>query len=211
VSGHGVNEERRCLVIDAHPTIRLGVRGLLENRYEVEEVEDGRGALEMLTSLGDFDVAIVELAANENGADEALIGIPAIRALHKARPGLGIVAHGRRPERQTATRALAAGASAYVAKSSPTEALAQAVDAAADAEKFVDPAARRRAGIGAITKRQREILQHYADGLSTVTVAKRLGLSTETIRTHTKAALARLGARDRAHAVAIGLRNSLIE
>jgi two-component system NarL family response regulator len=197
------------LVIDAHPTVRLGVKGLLENRYEVEEAEDGNGALDMLTSLGDFDVAIVELAPSANGSNSELIGIPAIRALRKARPGLGIVAHGRRPERHAATRALDAGATAYVAKSSPAESLTQAVEAAADAERFVDPAARKRAR--AITKRQREILQHYADGLSTVTVAKRLGLGTETVRTHTKALLARLGARDRTHAVAIGLRNSLIE
>ncbi len=209
VGAHGVNEERRCLVIDAHPTIRLGVRGLLADRYEVEEAEDGQGALEMMTSLGDFDVAIVELAPTQNRGQHGLIGIPAIRALRKARPGLGIVAHGRRPERQAANRALDAGASAYVAKSSPTESLAQAVDAAAEAERFVDPAASKRART--ITKRQREILQHYADGLSTTTVAKRLGLGTETVRTHTKALLSRLGARDRTHAVAIGLRNSLIE
>jgi DNA-binding CsgD family transcriptional regulator len=42
-------------------------------------------------------------------------------------------------------------------------------------------------------------------------VAERLGVTTETIRTHTKGMLARLDARDRAHAVAIGLRSSLIE
>jgi DNA-binding NarL/FixJ family response regulator len=42
-------------------------------------------------------------------------------------------------------------------------------------------------------------------------VAKRLGLSAETVRTHTKATLSRLGARDRTHAVAIALRSSLIE
>jgi len=126
VGAHGVNEEPRCLVIDAHPTIRLGVRGLLSDRYEVDEVEDGRGALELITSIGDFDVAIVELAPTENGENRGLIGIPAIRALHKARPGLGIVAHGRRPDRQAATRALAAGATAYVAKSSPGSAAGQA-------------------------------------------------------------------------------------
>ena len=50
-----------------------------------------------------------------------------------------------------------------------------------------------------------------ADGQSTLQVAKGLGLSSETVRTHTKAALARLKARDRAHAVAIGLRGSLID
>ena len=63
----------------------------------------------------------------------------------------------------------------------------------------------------ALTRRQRQILQLYADGQSTARVAKRLGLSAETIRTHTKAILSRLGARDRAHAVAIALRLSLIE
>ncbi len=85
------------------------------------------------------------------------------------------------------------------------------MDAAAEAERFVDPAAKKPNGVAGITRRQREILQLYADGLSTAAVAKRLGLGTETVRTHTKAVLNRLEARDRAHAVAIGLRNSLIE
>lgn len=206
-----MNTERRCLIIDEHPTIRLGVRGLLAHRYEVEEAEDGRVALELLTSLGDFDVAIVELAPGADGNGNGLSGLPAIRALRRARPGLGIVAFGYRAERQAATQAFDAGATAFVAKSSPAEALSKAVDAAAEAERFVDPAARHANGSAGITRRQREILQLYADGHSTATVAKQLGLSTETVRTHTKAALARLGARDRTHAVAVGLRSSLIE
>ncbi len=57
-----MNDERRCLVIDAQPAIRLGARRLLEDRYDVEEAENGREALELL-SFNDFDVAIVELAA----------------------------------------------------------------------------------------------------------------------------------------------------
>jgi DNA-binding NarL/FixJ family response regulator len=206
-----VSEERRCLVIDGHPTIRLGVRRLLADSYEVEEAEDGRAALEIITSIAEVDVAIVELDAGTNGTRKGLTGMKAIRALRKARPGLGIVAHGSRPERAAAANALEAGATAYVAKSSPCESLADAIDAAAAAESYVDPAARKANGVGGLTPRQREILQLYANGLSTDEVAKRLQRSTETIRTHTKAALGRLGARDRAHAVAIGLRNSLIE
>ena len=66
-------------------------------------------------------------------------------------------------------------------------------------------------GRPALTRRQREILQLYADGNSTARVARNLGLSAETVRTHTKGILARLQARDRAHAVAIALRTSLIE
>jgi DNA-binding NarL/FixJ family response regulator len=204
-----MNDERRCLIIDSHPTIRLGVRGLLSDRYEVEEAADGRDALGLMTTVTDFDVAIVELVATNGG--ESLTGLPAIRALRKARPGLGIVAHASRPERHAASEAISAGATAYVAKCSPASELARAVDAAADAETFIDPAARRPSNGQDITRRQREILQLYANGLTTEGTAQRLGVSTETVRTHTKAVLSRLSARDRTHAVAIGLRNSLIE
>jgi DNA-binding NarL/FixJ family response regulator len=205
-----MDDERRCLIIDAQPAIRMGVRGLLADRYEVEETEDGRDALELITSISDFDVVIVELSS-ANGSGDSLTGLPAIRALRKLRPGLGIVAYGARPQRHQASEAIDAGASAYVAKSSSARELERAVDAAVDAETFIDPAARTKNGALSLTRRQREILQLYANGLSTETAAKRLGLSTETVRTHTKAVLARLEARDRTHAVAIGLRASLIE
>ena len=193
-----LTDERRCLVIDEQPAVRLGVRGLLGDEWEVEEAEDGRDALDLIRSIGDFDVAIVELAPMASSDRGALRGIGAIRALRKARPGLGIVAHATRPERHAASEALGAGATAYVAKSSPAAQLSRAVDAAAEAETFVDPAARKANGNQGLTRRQREILQLYADGLSTDDAADKLGLSTETIRSHTKALLARsLGPRPR--------------
>lgn len=204
-----MNDERRCLIIDRQPTTRLGVGRLLAHRYEVEEATDGGDGLELITSIGDFDVAIVELDS-ANGAD-SLTGLRAIKALRRARPGLGIVAHGPRPERHAATMAMDAGATAFVAKSSDPAELERAVDAAAEAETFVDPAARHRGSGRELTRRQRQILQLYANGLSTERAAHRLGVSTETVRTHTKAVLSRLEARDRTHAVAIGLRSSLIE
>jgi DNA-binding NarL/FixJ family response regulator len=201
------------MVIDAQPTVRLGVREALGSRYEVEEAESGNGALELLTSIGDFDVAIVDLARNGGQArGDDLSGTATIQALRKAQPSLGIVAHGPQAQDHAATEAIKAGATAYVVKSSSLEALNRAVDAAAESERFVDPAASRGSrGRATITRRQRQILQLYADGQSTARVARRLGLSAETVRTHTKAILSRLGARDRAHAVAIALRNSLIE
>ena len=192
--------------------VRIGLRGVLEDRYEVEEAEDGSGALQMLTDFGEFDVAVIDLA-RPSADGEPLSGTAAIKALRRARPGLGIVAHGQRPESHAATEAIKAGATAYVAKSSPADALNQAVDAAAESETFVDPAAENGGGrrSRSLTRRQRQILQLIADGTRTPQVAKRLGLSAETIRTHTKAILSRLEARDRAHAVAIALRNNLID
>ena len=200
------------MVIDAEPIVRHGVRELLGRRYEVEEADNGNGALELLTSIGDFDVAIVDLCrASGPDGDDDISGTAAIRALRKAQPGLGIVAHGPQAQRHAATEAMRAGATAYVVKSSPVEELDRAVDAAVESERFVDPAADGSRGRSALTRRQCQILQLYADGQSTARVATSLGLSAETVRTHTKGILARLGARDRAHAVAIALRSSLIE
>jgi DNA-binding NarL/FixJ family response regulator len=200
-------------VIDGQPMVRVGVREVLADRYEVEETGSGKDALQLLTDVGAFDVAIVDMRPPQDSASSALWGAATIRALLKAQPGLGIVAHGDRPERHLVHEAFSAGANAFVAKSSKPEELSRAVEAAADAETFIDPAAggrRPRAG-QTLTRRQREILQMFADGHSTGQVARRLGLSAETIKTHNKQLLSRLRAKDRAHAVAIGIRNSLID
>jgi DNA-binding NarL/FixJ family response regulator len=209
-----VTEEARCLIVDDQPLVRLGVRRLLDDRFEViDEAEDGEGALQMVTDVENFDVAIVDTGRPTAG-NRGMSGTRMIRALLDARPGLGIVAHGDRPERYVAVEALRAGARAYVSKSSPASELSRAVDAAsAETETFVDPAASPGAGkvTPVLTRRQREILQLLADGHSTESAANSLGLSPETVRTHIKAVLARLGARDRAHAVAIAFRGGLID
>lgn len=199
--------EGRCLVIDAHPLLRLGVRRLLEPAWEVEELADSRGAGELLTSVGRFDVAIVEMRSSSS--DGVPSGGAAIRSLLAAQPSLGVIAHGRATDRHSVREAIAAGATAYVSKSSVPSALLDAVAAASELSSFVDPATDGIAQNG-ITRRQREVLQLFADGLSTEAAATRLGLSEETVRTHAKASLARLGARDRTHAVAIAIRGSMI-
>jgi DNA-binding NarL/FixJ family response regulator len=202
--------ERRCLVVDDQPLVRLGVRRLLADRFEVDEAEDGEDALRMVSDVEDFDVAVVD-TGRRLGGENGIAGTRIIKALLEARPGLGIVAHGDRPERQVATEAMRAGARAYVWKHSPARELSRAVDAAAEAETFVDPAAAPSRSSGALTRRQRQILQLFADGQSTAHAARALGLSPETVRTHMKGVLARLNAHDRAHAVAIAIRGGLID
>jgi len=98
-----------------------------------------------------------------------------------------------------------------VSRGTGAEELRSAVEAALEQERFVDPAVPPRADRGRLTRRQRQILQLLADGGSTTIAAEELQVSEETVRTHTKNILARLEARNRAHAVAIGLRESLIE
>ena len=116
--------------------------------------------------------------------------------MHRTSPALGIVAHGERPERHHATAAMQAGASAYVSRTAGPEELRRAVDAAAAQESFLDPEVPPKGSRGKLTRRQREILQLLADGESTTFAARELDLSEETVKTHTKNTLARLGAQE---------------
>jgi DNA-binding NarL/FixJ family response regulator len=198
-------------VIDGHPLVRLGVRDALRDGFEIDEMENRAEAVELVRDIGSFDVAIVDMRRWEADTEEALDGNATIRALRKAKPGLGIVAHGERPERHLANTALQAGASAYLARTAGSDLLKRAVNAALAQESFVDPAVPPPGSRGKLTRRQREILQKLANGESTTVAARELGLSEETVKTHTRNALGRLGARNRTHAVAIALRESLIE
>jgi DNA-binding NarL/FixJ family response regulator len=198
-------------VIDPQPLVRLGVREALAGDFEIHESESRDEAVGLIRDVGSIDVAIVDLRRDPASPDGALHGDEAIRALRKTAPGLGIVAHGERPDRHLATASLQAGASAYVARTAAAELMARAALAALEQERFVDPAVPPSGTRGKLTRRQREILQLLSDGGSTVLAARELGLSEETVKTHTKNILARLGAKNRTHAVAIALRECLID
>jgi two-component system, NarL family, response regulator len=180
---------------------------VLEDGFEVHESPSREEGLELIRDIGNFDVAIVDMRANGT----ALAGTEAIRAMRQVESGLGIVAHGELPERHIATAALQAGATAYVARTAGAEELRRAVLAALTQESFVDPSVPPKGSRGKLTRRQRQILQRLADGESALLAARELDLSEETVKTHMKNILARLGARNRTHAVAIALRESLVE
>jgi DNA-binding NarL/FixJ family response regulator len=204
-------ERPQCLVIDRHPLVRGGVREALAGSFEVHEAASRSEALDLVRDVGSVDVAIVDLRRQP----EELNGEPsagdAIRVLRRTEPSLGIVAHGDRAERHLANAALQAGATAYLSRTAEASELRAACEAALAQKRFVDPHVPPKGSRGRLTRRQREILQLLADGGSTSAAARQLDLSEETVKTHMKNALARLGARNRTHAVAIGLRESLIE
>lgn len=206
-----LSEPPHCLVIDGHPLVQIGIREALAGDFVVHETPTRDEALDLVRDIGDFDVAIVDMRWRGNGDGNSITGAEAIRMLHRSSPALGIVAHGEIPERHLASAAIGAGASAYVARTTGPAELRRAVKAALAQESFVDPTVPPKGSRGKLTRRQREILQLLANGESTTVAARELDLSEETVKTHTKHALARLGARNRTHAVAIAVRECLID
>jgi DNA-binding NarL/FixJ family response regulator len=174
-----------CLVVDEHPVVRRGVRALLEQGFSDVELLDAPSA-------------------------DAVLEGPTARKLDS--PVVVFTADGG--ARQLSD-ALKAGVKGYVRKDSPADDLIRAIRAAISGDFYIDPALSStivlEEGGKTLTARQREILQMLADGMQTDAVAKQLGLSTETVRTHTKRILAKLDADTRTQAVAIGIRNGMID
>ena len=199
-----------CLIIDEHPVVRQGVSALLESTWsgaKVAKAENLDAALEASNGAKP-DVVIVD--PWRAGADIGEL----VKRLSKSL-GAPIVVFTADGGARLLSEALKAGVKGYVRKDSPPSDLIRAIEAARAGEFYVDPGLSStivlEEGDRTLSARQREILQMLADGMQTDAVANQLGLSTETVRTHTKRILAKLEASTRTQAVAIGIRYGLIE
>ena len=199
-----------CLIVDDHPVVRQGIRSLLEKELEDVVIADAPTAQAAVDveSNGATDVAVVDPRGAGGEVDE-------IVGLLRKRLRCAIVVFTSNGGARLLAEALKAGVKGYVRKDSPPEDLIRAIRAAREGNFYVDPALSStivlEEGDRTLTVRQREILQMLADGMQTEAVARKLGLSTETVRTHTKRILAKLHADTRTQAVAIAIRNGLIE
>lgn len=199
-----------CLIVDEHPVVRQGVRALLESTWPSAAVTDADGLEAALANGSDRKPDVVIVDPWRAGADVGELVKRLSKAL--AAPIVVFTADGGA---RLLSEALKAGVKGYVRKDSPSADLIRAIEAARSGEFYVDPGLSStivlEEGDRTLSARQRQILQMLADGMQTDAVAKDLGLSTETVRTHTKRILAKLEASTRTQAVAIGLRYGLIE
>jgi DNA-binding NarL/FixJ family response regulator len=200
----------RVLVVDEHPVVRQGVRALLERGFDGAEVTDASNLQTALDDMGTKQPDVTIVDPWRAGGD-----VESILTTLTSKFGSPIVVFTADGGARLLSDALKAGVKGYVRKDSPGEDLVRAIQAARDGDFYVDPALSSTIvlddGDKTLSDRQREILQMLADGMQTEAVAIKLGLSTETVRTHTKRILAKLGADTRTQAVAIGIRTGLIE
>ena len=119
-------------------------------------------------------------------------------------------------QQQSQRRGFESGARGYVLKEAPHSTLVRAIEKVAAGEGYVDPALMPQFLAGRdqsemLTPREREILQLLADGLSNADVAERLFISQETVKSHVRHILTKLEADTRTQAVAIALREAMID
>ncbi|WP_329199541.1 MULTISPECIES: response regulator transcription factor [unclassified Streptomyces] len=203
----------RLLLADDHPVVRAGLRAVLEAEPDfavAAEAATAERAVELAASAG-VDVVLMDLqfgSGMHGSAATALITArptaPRVLVLTTYDTDADILA------------AVEAGASGYLLKDAPPEELAAAVRTAAAGQSALAPAValrlmdRMRTPAQALTKRELEVLQLVADGLSNQQISKRLFLSQATVKSHLVHVYAKLGVDSRTAAVAAAAGRRLI-
>jgi len=203
----------KCLVVDDHTVVTQGLDLLLGDMDDLELVGTVHTGEEALEAVERLKPEVVLMDVRLPGID----GVSAVKRIQASTPSVQFVMFSAYGDKRLLSDALAAGARGYVMKGSPPEDLLRAIRTVVGGKPFVDPSLSptllmSQVGPDApLSEREREILQLLAEGLHTEEVARRIGLSTETVKSDTKRAILKLEADTRVHAVAIALRQAIIE
>jgi len=201
----------RILAVDDHPLLREGIAALIANQSDlslVAEAATGHEAVEKYRSTRP-DVTLMDLQMPE------MSGIDALIAIRSEFPAARIIVLTTYAGDVLAQRALKAGAQAYVLKGLVRKDLLETIRAVHRGLKRVqsDVAVQLayHTGDSALTAREIEVLTLIAAGNSNKLIAAQLSINEETAKGHVKNILAKLGAKDRTHAVTLGLQRGIIQ
>ena len=198
--------EPRCLLADDHPALTVAVSTFLaENGFDVVgPVADGRRAV-ALAEQAKPELALVDFRMPR------LSGVELVKGLLEVSPKTRITVYTADADDEVARDVLAAGAVGLVLKEAPLADLVRALEAALAGNSYIDPAlGKLHKPKSALTPRELDVLGLLAEGLQHEEIGRRLGISSETVRTHLRKASDRLGAATRTQAVATALRLGLI-
>jgi DNA-binding NarL/FixJ family response regulator len=204
----------RIAVIDGHPLLRLGLSELVAPHQDIEVVAEANSVAQARQVVGAHLPKVVTIDAALPDGD----GLQLACELRDRYADLGIVVLATRGEDDVLFRALDTGVSAFVPKTAPiAEVLCAIRHAAVAATSFTASGlggalARRRESDTrfALSPREREVLELLRDSMSIPAIARTLFVSQSTAKTYVARLYEKLGATNRAQALMIALRHSLI-
>jgi DNA-binding NarL/FixJ family response regulator len=202
----------RLILIEDHQALREGLELLLD-REGCEVVgtagtlSEGRELVERLQP----DVALVDIRLGDES------GIDLTRQLLDADPEQRVVLYTGSSDVELLISGLDSGARGYALKEGTPSELTGAITTVAAGGTYVDPRLRpallsrpSTQRVASLSKREREIIELLAQGMTGEQVADHLVLSSETVKTHIRNAMGKLEASTRVHAIAIALREGFI-
>ncbi len=208
-----MTEAIRLLLVDDHPVVRDGLRGMCESSPDFEVVGEAGDGVEAVTLAKELDPDVVLMDLRMPGGN----GLDAIAALGSSGSRANVLVLTTYDTDRDIMAALDAGATGYLLKDAPRDELFAAIRAAAAGESVLSPAVATRvvsrvrtAGSEALSGRETDVLALVAKGRSNREIARALFVSEATVKTHLGHVYAKLGVNDRASAVATAYDRGLL-
>ena len=203
----------RVLIVDDHPIVREGVSAVLERERDIEIVGAAEAIEAGLRLAADVkpDVVLLDLKLPDAHAVDGVVSFVAA--------GLEVVVFTAHDTDEDVFRAIRGGAKGYLLKGSPAAEIAHAIRQVRAGESYLSPrvAAKlvrdvsdRRGRTGLLSARERGVLRLVAAGLSNRQIAEALAISERTVKFHVTAIFNKLGADNRAQAVALAAARGLL-
>jgi DNA-binding NarL/FixJ family response regulator len=221
VNGPGVPGYGRCsrrkyevirvLSVDDHPIVREGIAALIARQSDMEliaEACNGREAVDLFRKHHP-DVTLMDLQMPE------MSGIDALSVIRGEFPDARIIVLTSYDGDIQVSRALKSGARGYLLKDLLRKELLETIRAVHAGQKRLSTEV--AAGIAehatddALTPRETDVLRLIGSGKANKEIAAQLGLTEQTVKSHVKNILDKLGANDRTHAVTIALKRGIID
>jgi DNA-binding NarL/FixJ family response regulator len=205
----------RVMVVDDHPIVRQGLVSVLSDEDDLEivgEAGSGREAVALASRLRP-DVVLLDLEMPD------VDGIEAIPQLLAARQGLGVLVFTAYDTDERVLGAVRAGARGYLLKGASADEIARGIRTVHEGGSSLEPrvASKLLAEVTAprvrgasLSEREREVLRLVADGLPTKQIALSLSISERTVKFHVNSIFHKLGADNRAQAVALAAQRGLL-
>jgi len=201
----------KVLIADDHTIVRLGLKALFDTEDGFETVGAAKNGLEAVALAKNThpDVIIMGLLMPK------MDGIEATRKLASELPSARIVILTSFGTADGIDQALKAGAAGAVMKTEDESLLVSAVRKIAAGERFVSPEIEQQFAVDppvpALTPRQLDVLQSLVRGLTNAEIAIQLNIRKDGVEDHINTIFTKLGAANRAEAVAIALRKHLLK
>jgi two-component system, NarL family, response regulator DesR len=190
----------RILLAEDQGMMRSALALLLNLEPDLEVVAEVSSGSDVVAAARDAkaDIALLDIEM------PGMSGLDAAAALRTAVPDCRVLILTTFGRPGYLRRAMEAGASGFMVKDGPVEALADAIRHVLDGQRVVDPAlaaAALSAGPNPLTDRERDVLSHAVDGSTIADIARRLHLSESTVRNYLSAAIGKTNARNRMEAI----------
>lgn len=224
-------EKIRLLLVDDHDVVRTGLKSFLESHDDMEVVGEASNGVEAIEKVVEFqpDVTIMDITMPE------MDGLEATRRLVKRCKNCNVLALTIHEDKEYFFEMMASGATGYISKQAAAEELVAAIRTVHDGNVYLQPALaswlledyrrlthsippenfsdqpeRSHPDLDVLSKRERQVLELVADGLSTPQIAEQLQISPKTVSRHRERIMSKLNLHSATELVKFAIRTGLI-